>query len=377
MYTVADNCSFTDASTRSQPRAKVVVGLSGGVDSSVAASLLRAEFDVSALFMKNWEEDDTTGHCSAAVDLKDAQSVARHLSLPLVTRNFAAEYWERVFEHCLDEFRRGRTPNPDILCNREIKFNVFLEQALALGARFIATGHYARKVAGKDGWLLGTARDGAKDQTYFLYTLGQRQLEHSLFPLGSLTKDEVRHIARREGLVTHGKKDSTGICFIGERNFKPFLMRYLPAQPGDIRTPEGKVIGTHDGLMYHTLGQRKGLGIGGLKDATESPWYVVAKNLEENALIVAQGHDHPLLFSSRLTAVDLHWVAGAAPALPLHCHCKTRYRQPDQACTITQLEADSATVVFNRPQRAVTLGQSVVFYNGDICLGGGIIETTH
>ena len=358
------------------PRAKVIVGLSGGVDSSVAASLLRADYDVSALFMKNWDEDDSDGRCSAATDLEDARQVAAHLVLPLITRNFAAEYWDRVFQHCLDEFQRGRTPNPDILCNREIKFDVFLEQALALGARYIATGHYARKIAGDDGWLLAKARDTSKDQTYFLYTLGQRQLNHSLFPLGTLTKDEVRSLARREGLVTHGKKDSTGICFIGERNFKPFLMRYLPARPGEIRTPEGKVIGIHDGLMYHTLGQRKGLGIGGLKDAGEEPWYVVAKDLAKNCLIVAQGQDHPLLFSTELRAGDLHWVSGEAPPLPFTCHCKTRYRQPDQACTITHIEHGQAVVKFAHPQRAVTLGQSVVFYAGDICLGGGIIEST-
>ncbi len=372
MHSVASN----PPPPRQQPREKVVVGLSGGVDSSVAAQLLRGQYDVTALFMKNWDEDDRDGHCSAAQDLGDARSVAEHLGLPLVTRNFAAEYWDSVFSHCLEEFRRGRTPNPDILCNREIKFKVFLDQALELGARYIATGHYARRLAGADGWQLAKARDVNKDQSYFLYTLGQQQLEHCLFPLGELHKDEVRQLAQQAGLVTHGKKDSTGICFIGERNFKPFLMRYLPAQPGPIQTPEGKVIGRHDGLMYHTLGQRKGLGIGGLKDATESAWYVVAKDLTANALIVAQGHDHPLLFSRRLRAVDLSWVAGRAPELPLACHCKTRYRQPNQACTITAIDDGVASVEFSRPQRAVTLGQSVVFYAGEICLGGGIIDAS-
>lgn len=361
------------------PGRPVIVGLSGGVDSSVAAWLLAREYQVQALFMKNWEEDDRDGHCSAAEDLADASAVARQLGLPLLTRNFASEYWQRVFSHCLEEFRRGRTPNPDVWCNREIKFQVFLDQALDLGADGIATGHYAR--IGRDGDLLTLekGRDPDKDQSYFLHTLGQHQLAHSLFPLGDLLKDQVRALAREQGLVTHQKKDSTGICFIGERNFRQFLKQYLPAQPGEIHSPEGRVLGEHQGLMYHTLGQRKGLGIGGLDGAGEQPWYVVAKDLSRNVLVVAQGHDHPLLMSSRLRARELSWVTGTAPTPGTPLQCKTRYRQPDQACHISDAGSDAdgpwLTVSFDRPQRAVTPGQSVVFYQGDVCLGGGVIDS--
>lgn len=357
--------------------AQVIVGLSGGVDSSVAAYLLKQQgYGVEGMFMKNWEEDDTEEHCSAAEDLADARSVSESLAIPLHTVNFSAEYWDRVFSHFLKEYEAGRTPNPDILCNREIKFKAFLDHAIDMGADFIATGHYAR-VEKRDGrYLLLKGRDGNKDQSYFLYTLGQKQLQKSLFPIGELEKSEVRRIALEHKLVTHDKKDSTGICFIGERNFRDFLSRYLPAKPGEIQTPEGRVIGRHSGLMYYTLGQRQGLGIGGVPGAPDEPWYVVAKDMERNILYAAQGHDHPMLFSSVLHAGQLSWVAGTGPAAPFRCHAKTRYRQGDQACTITRITESGCEVRFDQPQRAVTPGQSVVFYDGEICLGGGVIEST-
>lgn len=355
----------------------VIVGLSGGVDSSVAALLLQQQgYKVEGMFMKNWEEDDSEDYCSAAEDLADARSVSESLGLPLHAVNFSAEYWDRVFSHFLREYEAGRTPNPDILCNREIKFKAFLDHALKLGADYIATGHYAR-VDSKDGrFRLLKGRDSGKDQSYFLYTLGQQQLSRSLFPVGELEKHEVRHIAEEHHLVTFDKKDSTGICFIGERNFREFLSRYLPAQSGEIQTPEGRVIGHHSGLMYYTLGQRQGLGIGGVPGTNDDPWYVVAKDMEHNILIAAQGHNHPLLFSQSLKASQLSWVDGTGPVAPYRCRAKTRYRQPDQACTITRLENDQCEVVFEEPQRAVTPGQSVVFYDGEVCLGGGVIEST-
>lgn len=355
----------------------VIVGLSGGVDSSVAAALLQQQgYHVEGLFMKNWEEDDTEGYCSAAEDLADARSVSETLGLTLHAVNFSAEYWDRVFSYFLQEYGAGRTPNPDILCNREIKFKAFLDHAMNLGADCIATGHYAR-VAFHDGeYRLLKGRDAGKDQSYFLYTLGQYQLSRSLFPLGELEKSMVRQIAEQHHLVTYNKKDSTGICFIGERDFRDFLSRYLPAQPGEIQTPEGQVIGHHSGLMYYTLGQRQGLGIGGVAGSNDEPWYVVGKNMEHNVLLAAQGHDHPLLFSRSLNASQLSWVDGKGPGAPLQCTAKTRYRQADQPCTITRLENDRCEVEFEQPQRAVTPGQSVVFYDGDVCLGGGIIEQT-
>ena len=357
------------------PRQRIVVGVSGGVDSSVTAWLLQQQgHEVQGLFMKNWEEDDTAGHCSAAEDLADARQVCETLDIPLFTRNFASEYWDNVFAHFLEEYRRGRTPNPDVLCNREIKFKTFLEQALDLGASHMATGHYAR-VAYHDGYYrLLKARDTNKDQSYFLHALNQQQLAKALFPLGELEKPEVRRLAAQAGFANAGKKDSTGICFIGERKFKDFLSRFLPAQPGEIQTPEGKTIGHHDGLMYYTLGQRQGLGIGGARDASGEPWYVVAKNLEDNILVAAQGHDHPLLFRDQLVAEQLHWITVPPETTPLRCTAKTRYRQADQSCTITRLEKDQCTVVFDQPQRAVTPGQSVVFYHHDECLGGGVIQ---
>jgi tRNA-specific 2-thiouridylase len=345
------------------------------VDSSVTAWLLQREgCAVRGMFMRNWRETDPDFPCSAAEDARDALGVCEALGIELEAVDFSAEYWQRVFAHFLEEYRRGRTPNPDILCNREIKFRAFLDHALAQGAERIATGHYAR-IRYRDGrYQLLKARDLGKDQSYFLYTLGQAQLARSLFPLGELLKPEVRRIAAERGFANAAKKDSTGICFIGERDFNRFLSRYLPAQPGDIETPEGKALGRHNGLMYYTLGQRKGIGIGGRRDAAELPWYVADKDLARNVLVVAQGHDHPRLYSRGLIARDLHWVAGEAPILPLHCRAKTRYRQADQACTLSAGH-EGCVVEFAQPQRAVTPGQSVVFYDSDVCLGGGVIET--
>lgn len=357
------------------PKTHVIVGLSGGVDSSVSALLLQQQgYEVSGLFMKNWEEDDTDNYCSASADLADAQAVCDKLQIPLHTVNFSVEYWDKVFEYFLIEYRAGRTPNPDILCNKEIKFKAFLDYAKRLGADFIATGHYAGKQE-KNGqqWLL-KGRDSNKDQSYFLYTLGQAQLAQSLFPVGDLPKPEVRKMAAKAGFINHNKKDSTGICFIGERRFKEFLQRYLPAQPGDIETAEGRVIGKHDGLMYHTIGQRQGLGIGGLQGVKAEPWYVVAKDLKRNVLIVAQGQQHPLLFSDKLICSQLSWIAGMEPAIPLHCYAKTRYRQQEQPCVVMPLSESEYEVRFTVPQWAVTPGQSVVFYQNNYCLGGGVIE---
>ena len=357
-------------------REKVLVGLSGGVDSAVAALLLQRQgYRVEALFMKNWEEDDSAEYCSAAVDLEDAAAVADRLGIPLHRVNFATEYWDRVFENFLAEYRAGRTPNPDVLCNREIKFKAFLDHALGLGASRIATGHYAAIRFEGGGFHLERARDEEKDQTYFLYMLGQWQLARALFPLAPLLKREVREMARDAGFPNHRKKDSTGICFIGERRFSDFLARFLPARPGEIRTLEGRTVGEHQGLMYYTLGQRKGLGIGGLEGADETPWFVVEKDLERNVLLVAQGHDHPRLLKSSLAASQLHWVAGRPPPLPLACEARIRHRQPLQACRVEGADGDACRVLFERPQRAVTPGQSVVFYAGRECLGGGIIES--
>ena len=356
------------------PQPRVIVGMSGGVDSSVAAYLLQQQgYRVEGLFMKNWDEDDDTEYCTAKADLADAEAVCHKLGITLHTANFAAEYWDNVFEHFLVEYRAGRTPNPDVLCNREIKFKAFLEYALELGADLIATGHYVRKLEQHGQTRLLKGRDPGKDQSYFLCEVSESCLARSLFPVGELLKDEVRDIARQQGFVTHDKKDSTGICFIGERKFRDFLARYLPARPGTIITVDGEEIGAHHGLMYHTIGQRQGLGIGGLREHDEAPWYVVDKDLENNRLVVAQGNDNQRLFASRLLAGQAHWINNDSRAAG-RCQAKIRYRQDDQSCQVEFCDDEQLIATFDQPQRAVTPGQYIVFYEGETCLGGAVIE---
>ncbi|PID43482.1 MAG: tRNA 2-thiouridine(34) synthase MnmA [Proteobacteria bacterium] len=351
--------------------------MSGGVDSSVSALLLKEQgYHVEGLFMKNWDEDDGTEYCTAIADLADAQAVADRIGIRLHCANFAAEYWDRVFEHFIEEYKAGRTPNPDILCNKEIKFKAFLDYAITLGADYIATGHYVRKkeIEGRTCLLKGL--DPGKDQSYFLHAVEQSRIEKTLFPVGDMEKSSVREVAKRHQLETCNKKDSTGICFIGERKFRDFLKQYIPARPGNIVTLEGDIIGTHQGLMYHTIGQRQGLGIGGLDGYSEAPWFVADKNLERNELIAVQGTNHPALFKSGLLASEIAWINGKSPDFPVELNAKIRYRQADQACTLHQAADGRYAVTFSNRQRAVTPGQSVVFYDQDVCLGGGVIEDT-
>ncbi|HZG72261.1 MAG TPA: tRNA 2-thiouridine(34) synthase MnmA [Chondromyces sp.] len=353
---------------------RVVVGMSGGVDSSVAALLLKEQgYDVIGIFMKNWDDTDENGVCTATEDYNDVIRVCNQIGIPYYAVNFEKQYWDKVFTYFLDEYKAGRTPNPDVMCNKEIKFKAFLEHAMNLGADYLATGHYAR-VEQRDGevkMLRGV--DENKDQTYFLNQLQQHQLEKVMFPLGDIEKKEVREIAKKAGLATAAKKDSTGICFIGERNFKEFLSNYLPAQPGKMVTMDGEVKGTHDGLMYYTIGQRHGLGIGGSGD----PWFVIGKDLEKNELYVGQGFDNPLLYSDSISAVNMSWVSDKEQPKTIKCTAKFRYRQPDNKVTVEMLEDGNAKVIFDEPIRAVTPGQAVVFYDGEVCLGGGTIDKVY
>ena len=357
------------------PKHRIVLGLSGGVDSAVAAWLLKREgHEVIGVFMKNWEDDDTDEYCTSREDLVDAVAVADVIGIEVEVVNFAREYRERVFARFLSEYECGRTPNPDVLCNSEIKFRAFLDHAIALGADRIATGHYARLLEGPDGVALLKAVDTAKDQTYFLHQLTQQQLGSALFPLGALAKREVRAIARENGIPTYAKKDSTGICFIGERPFREFLARYLPRTPGPIEDPEGHALGRHDGLAYYTLGQRQGLGIGGTRGGGEAPWFVAAKDTARNAIVVVQGHDDPRLYALALEVTDMHWIAGRPPRSGRRLAAKIRYRMADAPCSLGAPDGGRWRVEFDRPQWAPTPGQYLVLYDGDACLGGGVIE---
>ena len=356
---------------------RIVVGMSGGVDSAVSALLLkRAGHDVIGVFMKNWEEKDDEGVCTATADWQDVQECCEKIDIPYYSVNFAKEYRERVFSLFLDEYRKGRTPNPDVLCNREIKFKAFLDFAMKLGAERLATGHFCRLREEADGVKLLRGVDANKDQSYFLYMLTQPPLRKAVFPVGGLTKGEVRALAEEAGLPVAKKRDSTGVCFIGERDFKPFLQGFLPAQPGPIVTETGETLGRHDGLMYYTLGQRRGLGIGGQKGGDGGRWFVIEKDLENNRLVVAQGEDSPKLYTTRCRASQATWIAGGAPAASFDCTAKYRYRQPDQRVHVEVGEGGELLVTAYEPQRAVTPGQSVVLYDGEVCLGGAIADET-
>lgn len=358
-------------------KVRVVVGMSGGVDSSVTALLLKRQgYDVVGVFMKNWDDTDEFGVCTAEEDAEDVRRVCDQIGIPYFTVNFEAEYYDKVFEYFLEEYRRGRTPNPDVMCNREIKFGEFLQKALDLGADAIATGHYARVSLENGEYRLLRGVDTNKDQTYFLHALNQSQLSRAMFPIGHLNKPDVRKIAEGAGLYTAKKKDSTGVCFIGERNFKEFLSQYLPAKPGNmVDLVSGVVKGRHDGLMYYTLGQRQGLGIGG--SGSGEPWFVADKELTDNVLYVVQGDTHPSLYSASLTATGVSWICSSEPTESIRCTAKFRYRQPDQGVTIMPLGDRTYSVVFDMPQKAITPGQAVVFYDGEVCLGGGTIDKIH
>ena len=349
--------------------------MSGGVDSSVAAHLLCEQgFNVEGLFMKNWEEDDDEEYCSASVDLADAQKICDQLNIPLHTVNFSSEYWDRVFEYFLTEYKAGRTPNPDIICNKEIKFRAFLDHAMNLEADYIATGHYANCEIDNGIAKLCKGLDTNKDQSYFLHTLDQKQLSKSLFPIGTLEKTNVRSIAKQKGFDTFDKKDSTGICFIGERKFRDFLKNYIPSQAGDIKTLDEEVLGKHEGVMFYTIGQRQGLGIGGQRKHSEEPWYVTDKDLDSNCLYVAQGREHESLYHSKLLTQKFHWIDGSPPVSLDNLKAKTRYRQSDQACSMKWITDKTYEVTFTQPQWAITPGQSIVIYQDKQCLGGAIIE---
>ncbi|UOF89953.1 tRNA 2-thiouridine(34) synthase MnmA [Fodinisporobacter ferrooxydans] len=356
---------------RNPQETRVVVGMSGGVDSSVTAWLLKQQgYDVVGVFMKNWDDTDDTGYCSATEDFHDVRKVCEQIGIPYYTVNFEKQYMERVFQYFLDEYKKGRTPNPDVMCNKEIKFKEFLNFALDIEADYIATGHYAQVAERNGEYVLIRGADANKDQTYFLNQLGQHQLSKTLFPIGHLSKPQVRELAAQANLATAHKKDSTGICFIGERDFKEFLSHYLPAQPGEIRTLAGEVVGKHDGLMYYTLGQRKGLGLGGAGE----PWFVVTKDLKHNILYVERGEDHPSLYSDGLFATDFNWVSGKPPAAEFACTAKFRYRQADQGVHVTVNPDQTCIIRFDKKQKAITPGQAVVLYQGELCLGGGTID---
>ena len=354
----------------------VMVGMSGGVDSAVSAKILLDQgYNVQGLFMKNWEEDDGSEYCTARQDLADAQAVCDHLGIDLHEANFAAEYWDNVFEQFLAEYKAGRTPNPDVLCNREIKFNVFRQYAGILGAQYIATGHYVRVQKTGNSTQLLKGLDPRKDQSYFLQSVTADQLSNCIFPVGELEKTKVRQIAAESEIPTHAKKDSTGICFIGERRFRDFLQRYIPAKPGAIRTREGSLVGEHQGVSFYTIGQRQGLGVGGIRNASDAPWYVFRKDVTTNTLYVVQGNQHKSLYSSAMRCNHINWIDGYGPALPAKLAVKTRYRQSDQACVVSRRK-NSYHITFDTPQRAVTPGQWACFYETDRCLGGGIIDST-